>query len=159
MLCPVKRPAYLDAERQIAEEAGLLSTVMPHGIIHVCVQVRGNVCRALPVYLPVYLFPALLVHRKRLLDPKLAPDIGRRAALGAMRSSLFLSLYCTLAWRGACVGFQHSSESNLLCMACMLCLPESYCSNQAKLLCNNLRGRQPKALQNVMQIHLLTMMP
>ena len=63
------------------------------------------------MYLPVYLFPALLVHRKRLLDPKLAPDIARRAALGAMRSSLFLSLYCTLAWRGACVGFQHSSES------------------------------------------------
>lgn len=63
------------------------------------------------MYLPVYLFPALLVHRKRLLDLKLASDIARRAALGAMRSSLFLSLYCTLAWRGACVGFQHSSES------------------------------------------------
>ena len=89
---------------------------------------NGNVCRALPVYLPVYLFPALLVHRKRLLDPKLAPDIGRRAALGAVRSSLFLSLYCTLAWRGACVGFQHSSESNLLCAVCMLCLMSQHSS-------------------------------
>lgn len=67
-------------------------------------------CRAIPVYLPVYVFPALLVHRKRLLDPKLAPDIGRRVVQGALRSSLFLSLYCTLAWRGACVGFQWSSE-------------------------------------------------
>ena len=79
----------------------------------------GNACRALPVYLPVYLFPALLVHRKRLLDPKLAPDIARRAALGALRSSLFLSLYCTLAWRGACVGFQHTGKSSLLCMLCL----------------------------------------
>jgi len=67
-------------------------------------------CRAIPVYLPVYVFPALLVHRKRLLNPKLAPDIGRRVVQGALRSSLFLSLYCTLAWRGACVGFQWSSE-------------------------------------------------
>lgn len=80
----------------------------------------GAYLRALPVYLPVYLFPALLVHRKRLLDPKLAPDIARRAALGAMRSSLFLSLYCTLAWRGACVGFQHSNAASgkLLAMTC-----------------------------------------
>lgn len=70
----------------------------------------GVSCRAIPVYLPVYVFPALLVHRKRLLDPKLAPDIGRRVVQGALRSSLFLSLYCTLAWRGACVGFQWSSE-------------------------------------------------
>ena len=70
----------------------------------------GVLCRAIPVYLPVYVFPALLVHRKRLLNPKLAPDIGRRVVQGALRSSLFLSLYCTLAWRGACVGFQWSSE-------------------------------------------------
>lgn len=71
---------------------------------------RGVLCRAIPVYLPVYVFPALLVHRKRLLNPKLAPDIGRRVVQGALRSSLFLSLYCTLAWRGACVGFQWSSK-------------------------------------------------
>lgn len=28
-----------------------------------------------------------------------------KVALGVLRSSLFLSLYCTLAWRGACAGF------------------------------------------------------
>lgn len=76
--------------------------------------------RAIPVYLPVYVFPALLVHRKRLLDPKLAPDIGRRVVQGALRSSLFLSLYCTLAWRGACVGFQWSNGASgaLLALTC-----------------------------------------
>ena len=95
-------------------------------------QESGNVCRALPVYLPVYLFPALLVHRKRLLDPKLAPDIARRAALGAMRSSLFLSLYCTLAWRGACVGFQHSSELNLA-VRCTHAVPDWQHSSKVTL--------------------------
>ena len=120
-------------------------------------QVSGNVCRALPVYLPVYLFPALLVHRKRLLDPKRAPDIARRAALGAMRSSLFLSLYCTLAWRGACVGFQHSSESNLLCMLCLLCLTQPHCSIQANLPCNNLGIGSQR--QNVMYFGLHTKVP
>ncbi len=82
-------------------------------------QTNQFVCRALPVYLPVYVVPALLVHRKRLLNPKLAPDIGRRVAMGAMRSSLFLALYCTLAWRGACVGFQWTSEA-ASCAACWL---------------------------------------
>lgn len=66
----------------------------------------GWVCRALPVYLPVYLIPALLVHRKALLSATKGPDIGRKVAVGAARSSLFLALYCTLCWRGACVGFQ-----------------------------------------------------
>ena len=72
-----------------------------------------DVCRALPVYIPVYLVPALLVHRKALMDPKKAPDIARRVAMGAARSSLFLALYCTLCWRGACIGFQ--STGMLLC--------------------------------------------
>lgn len=31
--------------------------------------------RALPVYLPVYFLPAILVHRKRLLDDKAGPKI------------------------------------------------------------------------------------
>lgn len=29
----------------------------------------------------------------------------RKMTVGVLRSSLFLSLYCTLAWRGACAGF------------------------------------------------------
>ena len=51
-------------------------------------------------YLPVYVLPALLVHRRRLLDPATAGDIWVKVARGAARSSLFLALYCTLAWRG-----------------------------------------------------------
>ncbi|PRW57029.1 hypothetical protein C2E21_4128 [Chlorella sorokiniana] len=61
--------------------------------------------RALPVYFPVYVIPAILVHRKKLLSPSKAPTLWRKMALGIARSSLFLSLYCTLAWRGACGGF------------------------------------------------------
>ena len=51
-------------------------------------------------YLPVYVLPALLVHRRKLLDPATAGDIWVKVARGAARSSLFLALYCTLAWRG-----------------------------------------------------------
>lgn len=31
--------------------------------------------------------------------------------LGVLRSSLFLSLYCTLAWRGACTGFNAAGRT------------------------------------------------
>jgi hypothetical protein len=55
--------------------------------------------RALRVYLPVYLIPAILVHRQRLLQKPL--DIGGKVAAGIARSSLFLSLYVTLAFVGA----------------------------------------------------------
>lgn len=66
----------------------------------------GAYARALPVYLPVYILPALLVHRRRLLTP--GPDaaaLWAKVLKGAARSSAFLALYCTLAWRGACLGF------------------------------------------------------
>ncbi|KAI7842218.1 hypothetical protein COHA_004131 [Chlorella ohadii] len=65
----------------------------------------GAYLRALPVYFPVYVIPAILVHRKKLLSPSKAPTLWRKMALGIARSALFLSLYCTLAWRGACGGF------------------------------------------------------
>jgi hypothetical protein len=52
----------------------------------------------------VYAIPALLVHRRRLLSPTEGPRVLRRAALGMLRSSAFLALYCTLAWRGLCAG-------------------------------------------------------
>ncbi|KAK9821013.1 hypothetical protein WJX74_000943 [Apatococcus lobatus] len=67
--------------------------------------------RALPVYLPVYVLPAILVHRAKLVDPERAPELWRRIFLGAARSSGFLALYCTLAWRGACAGFQLTGTS------------------------------------------------
>lgn len=51
-------------------------------------------------YIPVYLLPALLVHRQKLLTGPGAAEIWGKAVAAAARSSLFLSLYCTLAWRG-----------------------------------------------------------
>jgi len=61
--------------------------------------------RALPVYLPVYAIPAALVHRGKLLAPETRNELWLKMALGALRSSAFLALYCTLAWRGVCTGF------------------------------------------------------
>lgn len=71
---------------------------------------RG-VLRALPVYIPVYLIPAALVHRKRLLNPAVAPELWKKIALGGLRSSVFLGLYCSLAWGGACGGFQLTGKA------------------------------------------------
>ena len=62
--------------------------------------------RALPVYFPVYIIPAALVHRKRLINPAMAQELWGKVLIGACRSSAFLALYCSLAWRGACGGFQ-----------------------------------------------------
>ncbi|CAI5485679.1 unnamed protein product, partial [Closterium sp. Naga37s-1] len=56
--------------------------------------------RAVPVYVPVYLVSALLVHRSSLLRQPLS--IALRTALGAARSSLFLSTYCGAAWFWTC---------------------------------------------------------
>jgi hypothetical protein len=70
-----------------------------------------GVLRALPVYIPVYLIPAALVHRKRLLNPAVAPELWKKIALGGLRSSVFLGLYCSLAWRGACGGFQMTGKA------------------------------------------------
>lgn len=52
-------------------------------------------------YIPVYFLPALLVHRQRLLLGPGAGAIWAKGAAAAARSSLFLALYCGLAWRGA----------------------------------------------------------
>ncbi|KAK9757557.1 hypothetical protein RND81_01G170500 [Saponaria officinalis] len=52
--------------------------------------------RAVPVYLPVYLVPALIVHRQDLL--KRPCSILWKSVFGMARSSLFLSTYCASAW-------------------------------------------------------------
>ncbi|GAB4820265.1 hypothetical protein N2152v2_007311 [Parachlorella kessleri] len=67
--------------------------------------------RALPVYLPVYLIPALFVHRRALVNPSTAPQIWKKLAAGILRSSLFLSMYCTLAFAGACIGFRSTGRT------------------------------------------------
>ena len=56
--------------------------------------------RALPVYVPIYIIPMLLVHRDKLL--KKPVDVTIRTLLGIARSSLFLSCYCQFAWGSVC---------------------------------------------------------
>ncbi|XP_011016428.1 PREDICTED: uncharacterized protein LOC105119930 [Populus euphratica] len=60
--------------------------------------------RALPVYLPVYLIPALIVHRQGLL--KRPCNIFGKGLRGTARSSLFLSVYCSSAWMWTCLLFR-----------------------------------------------------
>ncbi|KAJ8538226.1 hypothetical protein K7X08_014766 [Anisodus acutangulus] len=63
--------------------------------------------RALPVYLPVYLVPALIVHRQGLL--KRPNTIFAKGLLGTTRSSLFLSLQCVVSF----LGYGHVFSSGL----------------------------------------------
>ncbi|XP_078433250.1 uncharacterized protein LOC144704639 [Wolffia australiana] len=60
--------------------------------------------RALPVYLPVYLVPALIVHRQDLLERPYV--ILWKSLLGTARSSLFLSVFCSSAWVWTCTLFR-----------------------------------------------------
>lgn len=67
--------------------------------------------RALPVYLPVYLIPALIVHRQDLL--KRPYTILGKGLLGTARSSLFLSVYCSSAWMWTCLLFRIFKRCNV----------------------------------------------
>ncbi|RYR20099.1 hypothetical protein Ahy_B03g065190 isoform B [Arachis hypogaea] len=67
--------------------------------------------RALPVYLPVYLIPALIVHRNGLL--KRPNTILAKGLLGTARSSLFLSVYCASAWMWTCFLFRIFKRCNI----------------------------------------------
>ncbi|XP_062097299.1 uncharacterized protein LOC133803321 isoform X1 [Humulus lupulus] len=67
--------------------------------------------RALPVYLPVYLIPALIVHRQDLL--KRPYTILGKGLLGTARSSLFLSVYCSSAWMWTCILFRIFKKCNI----------------------------------------------
>ncbi|XP_072973322.1 uncharacterized protein [Typha angustifolia] len=67
--------------------------------------------RALPVYVPVYLVPALIVHRKGLL--KRPYTILGKSLLGTARSSLFLSMYCASAWAWTCLLFRAFKWCNI----------------------------------------------
>ncbi|CAL0320220.1 unnamed protein product [Lupinus luteus] len=67
--------------------------------------------RALPVYLPVYLIPALIVHRQGLL--KRPHSILAKGLVGTARSSLFLSVYCTSAWMWTCFLFRIFKRCNI----------------------------------------------
>ncbi|KAK9930529.1 hypothetical protein M0R45_027566 [Rubus argutus] len=67
--------------------------------------------RALPVYLPVYLIPAFIVHRQDLL--KRHRTILLKGLFGTARSSLFLSVYCTSAWMWTCFLFKIFRTCNI----------------------------------------------
>ncbi|GLU16189.1 hypothetical protein SLE2022_326340 [Rubroshorea leprosula] len=71
--------------------------------------------RALPVYLPVYLVPALIVHRQGLL--KRPYSILGKGLLGTARSSLFLSVYCGSAWMWTCLLFRLFKKCNVPMLA------------------------------------------
>ncbi|GJN30537.1 hypothetical protein PR202_gb18850 [Eleusine coracana subsp. coracana] len=66
--------------------------------------------RALPVYVPVYLVPALVVHRQDLM--KRPYTIMGKSLLGTARSSLFLSVYCASAWAWTCLLFRIFQSCN-----------------------------------------------
>ncbi|XP_020672386.1 uncharacterized protein LOC110092254 isoform X1 [Dendrobium catenatum] len=67
--------------------------------------------RALPVYLPVYLIPALIVHRRGLV--KRPYTILAKSLIGTAKSSLFLSVYCASAWAWTCVLFRSFKRCNI----------------------------------------------
>ncbi|XP_039070180.1 transmembrane protein 135 homolog [Hibiscus syriacus] len=67
--------------------------------------------RALPVYLPVYLIPALIFHRQGLF--RRPYRILGKSIVDISRSSLFLSTYCTSAWIWTCMLFRSSRKCNI----------------------------------------------
>ncbi|KAE8659285.1 TRM112-like protein [Hibiscus syriacus] len=67
--------------------------------------------RALPVYLPVYLIPALIVHRQGLF--KRPYRLLGKSIVDIARSSLFLSTYCTSAWIWTCMLFGSFRKCNI----------------------------------------------
>eukprot|EP00004_Rigifila_ramosa_P012104 TRINITY_DN2600_c0_g1_i1.p1 TRINITY_DN2600_c0_g1~~TRINITY_DN2600_c0_g1_i1.p1 ORF type:complete len:331 (+),score=62.80 TRINITY_DN2600_c0_g1_i1:1-993(+) len=57
--------------------------------------------RALPVYVPVFVLPMLIFNAKKLLTNPVQPL--QKTGEGILRSSLFLSMYCTQAWLAVCL--------------------------------------------------------
>ncbi|KAG1660912.1 hypothetical protein FOA52_007952 [Chlamydomonas sp. UWO 241] len=78
-------------------------------VAHTVSRLPASYVRALGVYIPVYLVPALLVHRQRLI--KQPAVLLPKVAAGIARSSLFLTLYIALAFGGACAGFRTTGTS------------------------------------------------
>ncbi|KAL5558997.1 hypothetical protein UlMin_035208 [Ulmus minor] len=96
---------------------------IPCSIVHGNQSCSGHVLsfwvqsfkRSLPVYLPVYLIPALIVHRQGLL--KRPFSILGKGLLGTARSSLFLSVYCSSAWMWTCLFFRIFKKCNIPMLA------------------------------------------
>ncbi|KAJ7567433.1 hypothetical protein O6H91_02G146800 [Diphasiastrum complanatum] len=73
-------------------------------LMHFLVFLGQAYLRSLPVYLPVYLAPALVVHRQGLFRRPLT--ILAKTLIGTARSSLFLATYCASAWIWSCIIFR-----------------------------------------------------
>lgn len=54
----------------------------------------------------------VVVCDRKALFEKDGLAIWAKVLKGALRSSAFLGLYCTLCWRGACVGFQATRSAS-----------------------------------------------
>lgn len=67
--------------------------------------------RALPVYIPVYLIPALAIHQTHLV--RRPYSILGKNLLGIVRSSLFLSVYCASEWGWTCLLFRIFNRCNI----------------------------------------------
>jgi acyl-CoA-binding protein len=67
---------------------------------HFLKHVAKSFSSTFSVYLPVYLVPALMIHREKLFSSKKGPDLLGRIAIGSARSALFLSSYVGAAWSG-----------------------------------------------------------
>lgn len=65
---------------------------------HAVQFVPGGIRRALPIYVPVYVVPAVLLYRSRLLRPRTLAALLPKLGVSIFRSSLFLALYCAGAW-------------------------------------------------------------
>jgi len=121
---PPKYLAQINAARS-AEGRGMLDLQQPLQSLMCCVLHRETescaaatldffkkaYLRALPVYLPVYALPVLLFKHRQLLSRPLS--ILLPTTLNLLRSSLFLSSYCTAAWAVACATTQAGLSNSL----------------------------------------------
>jgi acyl-CoA-binding protein len=67
---------------------------------HFFKHIAKSFSTTLSVYLPVYLVPALMIHRGKLLSPERGPKVLSRIITGSGRSALFLSSYVACGWSG-----------------------------------------------------------
>jgi len=67
---------------------------------HFFKHIAESFSTTLSVYLPVYLIPALMIHREKLLSAERGPILLGRIAKGSVRSALFLSSYVAAGWSG-----------------------------------------------------------
>jgi acyl-CoA-binding protein len=67
---------------------------------HFFKHIAKSFSTTLSLYLPVYLVPALMIHRGQLLSPERGPKVLSRIVTGAGRSALFLSTYVAFGWSG-----------------------------------------------------------